>query len=115
MPRPTTDILLAAGRCFHFNMAMLIPDYIVIRSPKRGTYAVTTVRLFGVNQAANTADDWQIALNLSSEDLLSLMGMIPEKPLGPMSDDASVFERPLSQPKPEIREVRRDASSPENL
>lgn len=115
MPRPTPDIVEAAGRCFHFNMSMLVPDYIVIRSPKRGTYAVTTIGMFSLNQAAGKSDDWVIAINLSSEDIMGLMGIIPKKPIDPGTDEDWVPDPPRNDPPSEIREVKQNASSPENL
>jgi hypothetical protein len=110
MPRPTPDIVDAASRCFHFNMSMLIPDYIVIRSPQRKTFAVTTIGLFHLNRAANKSDDWQIAINLASEDIMDLMGIIPQKPPEPFCDDSNVFAPPPPDPPSEIRGVADHAS-----
>lgn len=115
MPRPTRDIVAAASRCFHFNMSMLVPDYIVIRSPKRGTYAVTTIGMFQLNQATKTSDDWEIAINLSSEDIMSLMGIIPKKPIDPGTDEEWIPDPPHADPPSEIREVKPNASSTQNL
>lgn len=115
MQRQTPDIVEAAGRCFHFNMSMLVPDYIVIRSPSRRTYAVTTIGMFRLNQAAGKSDDWEIAINLSSEDIMGLMGIIPVKPLGPATYQEWVPDPPHADPPSEIREVKHNASSPENL
>jgi hypothetical protein len=115
MPRPTPDIVEAASRCFHFNMSMLVPDYIVIKSNKRNRYAVTTIGMFRLNQAPQKSDDWEIAINLSSEDIMSLMGLIPKKPIDPGSDTEWVPDPPRTDPPSEIREVNSHASSPENL
>jgi len=108
MPRLTPDIIEAASRCFHFNMSMLVPDYIVIKSNKRNRYAVTTIGMFRLNQAAGKSDDWEIAINLSSEDIMALMGIIPKKPIDPSTDDTELFPQPAPASHPEIREVKRD-------
>jgi hypothetical protein len=115
MPRPTTDIVEAASRCFHFNMSMLVPDYIVIYSPRRATYAVTTVGIFALYRANKYADDWHIAIQLDSAALMSLMGLVPPKPLA--RDHTQIWKPDHTQPNPtpEIREVANHASGPENL
>lgn len=79
MPKLTRDILEAASRVFHFNSAELFPKFIVIRSEHRKAFAVTTFESFRLQQAAHQTDDWQLALNLSSQDLLALMGLVPKK------------------------------------
>ena len=77
MPKVTHDIVEAASRVFHFNSAELFPKFIVIRSEHRKAFAITTIESFRLQQAAQQTDDWQIALNISSEDLLALMGQVP--------------------------------------
>lgn len=115
MPRQTPDIVDAASRCFHFNMSMLVPDYIVIYSPSRCVYAVTTVGIFNLHKSDNTSHDWQIAIQLDSPALMSLMALIPPKPND--FDDIPLWkpEPPTSNPSPEIREVAHNASRTQDL
>lgn len=115
MPRESSDIIEAASRCFHFNMSMLVPDYIVIRSPKRARFAVTTIGMFVLNQAEHTSDDWEIAINLSSEDIMDLMGFIPKKPQEPDTDTQWIPDPPHAEAVREIREVAHHASGTEDL
>jgi hypothetical protein len=115
MPRSTPDIIDAASRCFHFNMSMLVPDYIVIYSPSKCVYAVTTIGLFTRYQLHNTTDDWHIAIQLDSPALMSLMAIIPPKPND--FDDLPLWkpDPPTSEPSPEIREVHKNAGSPQDI
>jgi hypothetical protein len=46
---------------------------------------------------------------------MSLMGLIPKKPIDPGSDTEWVPDPPRTDPPSEIREVNSHASSPENL
>jgi hypothetical protein len=94
---------------------MLIPDYVVIKSNIRARYAVVTIGSFNTNQAAGTSDDWEIALNLGSEDIMALLGQIPKPPAE--NPDGSPFTFPQSPPHPksQTREVRNYASGPQDL
>jgi len=115
MPQHTTDIVVAASRCFHFNSHMLIPDYVVIHSDRLNAFAVTTFSNFLRHTAPGSTNDWELALRLSSEDILRLMGVIPPKPTEELADNDPLLQQPHSQSPSEIREVAHNASGPQNL
>jgi len=115
MPRENNDLLAIASTCFHLNVNRLIPDYIVIRSPKRKSYAITTLDAYHRNQLAGSADDWLIALNLTSQDIVYLMGLVPNPPIPPDPDEIWQPSPQSPTSTPEIREVKNHASGPQDL
>ena len=115
MPQHTTDIVVAASRCFHFNSHMLIPDYVVIHSNHHNAFAVTSFSNFLHHSAPGSNSDWELALRLSSEDILRLMGCIPPKPTEELTDNDPVIQQPPSQSPSEIREVANNARGPQDL
>jgi hypothetical protein len=115
MPRTTSDVVEAASRCFHINTGALVPHYVVIRHPIRQTYAVTTIATFLSNLTAHTADGWIVAINLSPEDIMALMGIIPKKPTEPSTDPQWIPDPPRDLKFDSFEEELQDARSSEDL
>jgi hypothetical protein len=115
MPRYNNDIVAVASTCFHLNVGQLVPDYIVIRSPRRKTYSVTTLDAYLRNSAAGTSDDWLVALNLPAVEIMSLMAVIPKPADKIPLDDLWNPSAPSPEPLSEIREVAHHASSPQDI
>lgn len=115
MPRQIRDVVDAASRCFHFNMSLLVPNYIVIYSPSKCVYAITTAHIFDLNKSNNPSFDWQIAIQLDSPALMSLMAIVPPKPID--LDDIPLWtpQPPTSHPSTQISEVTTSASGTQDL
>jgi len=115
MPKLTQDIVEAASRCSHFNMGLLDPNFIVIRSPYRRAFAVISVDGFHAHQQSCPTDDWEVALKLSSEHLLALMGLCPPQSSNPDPHCPDPIDPDDFLVTPDISEVIAHASSPKNL
>lgn len=115
MPHLYTDIVTAASACFHLNAAELFPKFVILHSLQKSAFAITTLSLFRLNYSACPTDDWQIAINLSSEDLMGLMGFIPRKPIARVDPDPLLSDPPVTDlPATGSPEVV-DAGSPQDL
>jgi len=115
MPRKTNDLIQAASTCCHLNIGDHLPHYIVIRSPRSNTYAITTLDAYRAHDLHATLSDWVIAINLSSSDLMTLMGIIPTHTMHP---DLTHTPKPSPQSPtstPKLREVNNHASGPQDL
>jgi len=112
MPKPISNIADAAAICFHLNIGSLLPEYIVLRSEHRNEYTISSHRLFQLNRADYPSDDWVIALNLTSAEIMSLMGLVPPNPCGQLEEDTeSVLQYP-SLPHTKTNGDNIDACSP---